>query len=351
MDTRQAYEAVSAVVSPVYLVGGSVRDLLTGRESQDFDFTTPVEPDDVEAHIRAAGRRPYLVGRKFGTVGFRIDGRIAEITTFRSESYSEGLRWPKVEFLAELADDLSRRDFTINAMALADGDVIDLFGGQADLAAGIVRAVGSPRERFAEDPLRMLRAARFAAQLDFEVDGATAEAIPPLAERILGVARERWVAELDKLLVGPGAARALSLLETSGLLRYLLPEVHLLAASALPRATQGAGISALERTLLVVAAVPPEVTLRWAALLHDIERPFSAGANTGGQAGAGAATLSAPAAAPNHAFAAEMVERLALYLKWSNRRRGEVGKLVRDQERPESPLRSAIEKADAAMPR
>ena len=204
----EVYNAVAAVVDPVYLVGGSVRDVLMGRECSDYDFTTPLVPDRIEAAVREAGRRPYLIGKKYGTVGFKADGRLVEVTTFRSEIYPDDTRKPEVEFLDDLAADLARRDFTINAMAMHGEQIIDLFGGQADIEARVIRAVGNPRERFKEDPLRMLRAARFASQLDFSVEPATTRAMERYAHRILHVARERWMAELDKLLVGPSVVYA-----------------------------------------------------------------------------------------------------------------------------------------------
>ena len=227
MFAREVIESVSAVVDPVYLVGGSVRDAILGRPCTDFDFTTPLSPDSIEAAIRAAGRRPYLMGKRFGTVAYRLGDLTIEITTFRAESYTAGSRRPSVEFLAELAEDLGRRDFTINAMALHGDELIDLFGGRADLDAGVVRAVGDPVERLSEDPLRMLRAARFASQLDFRVDDATLRATADLAPAILSVARERWMTELDSLLLGPGVERALRVLAETGLLRFMLPELSL----------------------------------------------------------------------------------------------------------------------------
>ncbi len=223
----EVYNAVAAVVDPVYLVGGSVRDVLMGRECSDYDFTTPLVPDRIEAAVREAGRRPYLIGKKYGTVGFKADGRLVEVTTFRSEVYPDDTRRPEVVFLDDLAADLARRDFTINAIAMQGEQIIDLFGGQADIEARVIRAVGNPRERFKEDPLRMLRAARFASQLGFSVEPATTLAMERYAHRILHVARERWMAELDKLLVGPSVVYGLELLAATGLLRFMLPELEL----------------------------------------------------------------------------------------------------------------------------
>jgi putative nucleotidyltransferase with HDIG domain len=329
-----AYETVSSVVSPVFLVGGSVRDALLDRPLGDFDFTTPLGPDAIEARVRDAGRRPYLVGKKFGTVAFKIDGRTVEVTTFRSETYPENTRKPNVEFVTELEADLSRRDFTINAMAQAGNKVVDPFGGKGDLAAGVIRAVGDARERFAEDPLRMLRAARFSAQLQFDVEPITLAAMERLAHRILFVARERWVAELDKLLVGPGATDALRLLAETGLLRYLLPEVALQVGY--DQSSRYHDRSLFEHTLGVLDATPIDLTLRWAALLHDIGKPYVRTEKPGRSTYVG-----------HDLLGAELVERIALYLKWGNKRKSDVGRLVRDHMLADSPLRKAD---DAAKP-
>ena len=334
-SARRTYDAVAAVVSPVFLVGGSVRDALLGRPCGDFDFTTPLDPDTIEARVREAGRRPYLVGKKFGTVAFKVEGQTVEVTTFRSETYAEGTRKPDVQFVAELAEDLSRRDFTINAMAQAAEEIIDPFGGRDDLAAGVIRAVGNAPERFAEDPLRMLRAARFSAQLTFGVEPTTVAAMERLAPRILSVARERWVAELDKLLVGPGATDALRLLAETGLLRYLLPELQLQVGY--DQNTRHHDRTLFEHTLGVLEATPPDLTLRWAALLHDIGKPYVRAEKPGHSTYVG-----------HELLGAELVDRIALYLKWGNKRRGDVAQLVRDHMRADSPLRAAD---DAAKPR
>ena len=328
MDAWQTQHEVAKIVSPAYLVGGSVRDALLGRACTDFDFTTPLDPDRIEAAIRASGRRAYLVGKRFGTIAFRLGEHDIEVTTFRRESYTRGNRQPDVEFVSELATDLSRRDFTINAMALDGERLVDPFGGRDDLAAHIVRAVGSPSERFAEDPLRMLRAARFASQLSFEVDGATREAMSELARRILSVACERWMTELDKLLTGPSAPDALRLLAETGLLRYLLPEVQVQVGY--DQNSPHHGLDLFEHTLAVVGAIEPDATLRWAALLHDVGKP--------------AARVDRPDRSTYHGhelIGTELVERLALYLKWSAKRREDVTRLVLEHVSPESPLAEA----------
>lgn len=335
MDTRDIYAAVAAVIDPVYLVGGSVRDVVMARECHDYDFATPLSVDLIEDKIRAAGRKPYLTGRRFGTVGFRVDGHSVEVTTFRAEAHDAVSRDPHVRLMRELEFDLSWRDFTINAMALAGGDVIDPFGGRDDIAARTIRAVGDPRERFAEDPIRVLRAARFASELDFVVEPATVEAMARKPHRILDVARERWMTELDRLLMGPAAPRAVRLLAEVGALRFLLPELQLQVGFDQNSAYHDRSL--FEHTLAVLGATVPDVTLRWAALLHDVGKPFARAEKPGRSTYVG-----------HELLGAEIVERTGLYLRWSNARRGAVAELVRDHMLPDSPLKAADDSAKAS---
>jgi len=335
VSVDEVYAAVSAIIDPVYLVGGSVRDVVMGRPCSDYDFTTPVDPDRIEELVREAGRRPYLLGKRFGTVGFKVAGHLVEVTTFRAESYLGDSRQPSVEFLAELEGDLGRRDFTMNALAMhGDGEIIDLFGGRADIEARIIRAVGNPRERVKEDPLRMLRAARFASQLGFTVEPETVSAMERYAHRILHVARERWMAELDKLLVGDDVAAGLDLLAETHLLRYLLPELELQVGY--DQNSHYHDRTLWEHTVAVVAATPADVTLRWAALLHDVAKPFVRTEKP-----------DRSTYAKHDLLGAEIVERTALYLKWSTSRRREVRELVRDHMLETSPLKAADDAAKA----
>ena len=191
-----------------------------------------------------------------------------------------------------------------------------------DLDSRLVQAVGDPVERFSEDPLRMLRAARFVSQLDFQVDAGTRDAMSLLATRILSVARERWMAEIDRLLVGPGVERALHLLAETGLMRYLLPEIGLQPNLAV--ASEERGRSLFDHTAEAVGSAPAEVTLRWAALLHDIATPFFRSRGDRQDVEIRRALLGR-----------ELVERTGLYLKWSNQRREEVKRLVACAERPD----------------
>lgn len=236
----------------VYLVGGSVRDLVMGNEPKDYDFTTPMLPDDIEAAVEKAGRHAYSIGKKFGTIGFKVDvmagqatyevdGKTVkaynpvyeyvEVTTFRSEVYTSKSRKPEVQFVASLEEDLARRDFTMNAMVLRpDGTIYDPYGGKLDIHAKKIVTVGMPKDRITEDPLRMLRAARFAARYDFTIDPNFIGKARQLADRIYDVSVERWVQELDKLITSDYYGKGMTELFQMGLLWRILPEVESLSA-------------------------------------------------------------------------------------------------------------------------
>ena len=233
----------------VNLVGGSVRDIILGNEPKDWDYCTPLDPDTVEKMIRDVGRKPYLIGKKFGTVGFKVDiantatyetddGEVLkaykpnwvyiEITTYRTEKYDGVSRKPTVDFTSDLIVDLSRRDFTINSIVLQeDGSFFDPHGGRLDILAKKIKAVGRGKDRILEDPLRMLRAARFAARLGFEVDPNLMGVMRQYSSEILRVSKERWVAELDKLLESKDVESGLDVLMRTDLMKYILPEVWL----------------------------------------------------------------------------------------------------------------------------
>ncbi|MEE4276219.1 MAG: CCA tRNA nucleotidyltransferase, partial [Thermoleophilia bacterium] len=219
---------VAKVVSPVFLVGGAVRDSLLSVKPKDFDFTTPLTPDEVEARVRAAGRRPYLVGKRFGTIGFKveIDGvfEMVEVTTFRIDGPG---RKPSVVFEGvSLEEDLARRDLTIGAMAIDEAGVLhDPFDGKGDIEAGVIRAVGNAGQRLREDPLRILRVGRFASQLGFSIEKDTEKAARKVASRLMTISRERVRDELDKLLVGADPRAGLEFLARTGAMAFTLPEV------------------------------------------------------------------------------------------------------------------------------
>lgn len=216
----------------VYLVGGSVRDLVMGNEPKDYDFTTPMLPDDVEKAVEDAGRHSYGIGKQFGTIGFKVPledktFEYVEVTTFRSEVYTSKSRKPEVQFVPSLEEDLARRDFTMNAMVLRpDGTIYDPYGGKLHIHKKQIVTVGMPKDRIQEDPLRMLRAARFAARYGFSIDANFIGKARQLADRIYDVSVERWVQELDKLLTSDHYVKGMDELEAMGLLSRILPETH-----------------------------------------------------------------------------------------------------------------------------
>lgn len=255
----------------LYEVGGHLRDELLRRTSHDIDFATSALPRNTAAILEGMGfEHIYTVGEEYGTIGVIVDGLAMEITTFRGEVYPNGTRKPVVTFGRSLTDDLSRRDFTINALARnpLSGEIIDPFNGEDDLRNRIVRCVGDPEKRFAEDPLRMLRAVRFACVLGFELQTPIFE--PEALERI---SQERIMMELNKILLSPVPARGIDILVNTGLMQYIIPELY-----GLIELSQGKNHikDAYEHTLNVLnrgaLREHGEDTLvfRLACLLHDI---------------------------------------------------------------------------------
>ncbi|MDP1832088.1 MAG: HD domain-containing protein [Geothrix sp.] len=301
------------------VVGGAVRDELLGRPHADWDLATRLMPQVVMDRARAAGLKVIPTGLQHGTVTVILEDRPVEVTTFRSDGdYLDGRRPESVRLGVDLAEDLSRRDFTINAMALpaGGGELVDPFGGRADLAARVIRAVGDPMKRFAEDGLRPLRACRFAAQLGFEVEAATLAAIPRRLEVARKVSVERVFTELDKLLRGAEPHRGMALLADSGLMELWLPELRPMLGCAQNRHHRH---DVWNHTLEVVRFAPAESGLRWAALLHDIGKP-------------GTRTTGADGEAHFHGHEArslELAEAIFERLKASHALRKEVASLIR----------------------
>ena len=258
----------------LYLVGGVVRDLVMGRfmPEADTDFATDASPVETSRLLRRWADAQYLVGARFGTVGARRDGRVLEITTFREERYPEDERKPAVTFAKDIQTDLSRRDFTINAMAvrLPDGEFVDPFEGVKDLAAKRLDTPVEPEVAFTDDPLRMLRAARFVSQLGVAPAPRVAEAIARMRERLRIVSAERIRDELDKVLVGESAGAGLTLLVDSGLADEFLPEVSALRLEQDPVHRHK---DVMRHTFAVVERLEPDPVLRLAGLLHDIGKP------------------------------------------------------------------------------
>lgn len=258
-----------------YLVGGCVRDMVLVREPKDWDVATDAKPEEVQKLFPGS-----VYENDFGTVGVKTESgneqlKIVQVTTYRIEGKYTDKRHPdEVKFAADIEDDLSRRDFTVNAMAMdMKGDIVDPFGGARDLKDRVIRTVGAPEERFSEDALRLMRAVRFSVELDFEVEMSTRRAIVKLAGGLEAIAKERVRDELVKILMTPNAAKGIILLEELDLLRYVLPELR-----------EGIGVGQNKhhiytvfehnvRALDYTAREGYSLAVRMAALLHDVGKP------------------------------------------------------------------------------
>jgi poly(A) polymerase len=282
-----------------YLVGGCVRDLLLGREPEDYDVATDATPD----RVMNIFPETYAVGAQFGVVlvsapdiaigeaeeGATAKSHAVEVATFRSDiGYSDGRHPDEVRFSRDPREDVARRDFTINGMLLdplngqRPGEVLDYVGGRKDLEAGIIRTIGDPERRFGEDKLRMLRAVRFAARFEYMIEPATFSAMQKLASQIEVVSQERVRDELTRMLTEGRGRQAFLLLDKSGLLKHVLPEVSAMKGVEQPPEFHPEG-DVFVHTLLLLENLPRPcpLTLAWGALLHDVGKPatFRVGAD------------------------------------------------------------------------
>ena len=274
------------------LVGGPVRDLMLGRPVNDFDLTTDARPDDITRILKPWASAVWDVGREFGTIGGRSGDVTVEITTFRSEHYDPDSRKPQVDFGDSLQGDLRRRDFTVNAMAirLSTLEFVDPFDGQRDLDEQVLRTPGPAADSFTDDPLRMMRAARFCSQLGFLVAPEVRQAMVDLVDRIDIISAERVRDELSKLLLSPDPRWGLELLVVTGLADRVLPEVPALALEIdehhRHKDVYEHSLTVLEQAIELehthAPTCEPDLVLRLAALLHDIGKPRTRKFETGG---------------------------------------------------------------------
>jgi poly(A) polymerase len=271
---REVAGALRAAGHDAWFVGGAVRDRLLGRPVHDYDITTDATPDRLSALFPDA----LQVGASFGVVLVRRAGIQVQIATYRSEwSYRDGRHPGEVRFETDVRRDLERRDFTVNAL-LEDpfnGEVRDYVGGRADLDHRLIRAIGRAEDRFAEDHLRLLRAVRFAARLGFDIEASTFRAIRALAPAISSVSAERVFEELTRILTEGGARPGFELLDRSGLLHHVLPEIERMKGVAQPPEYHPEG-DVWEHTLAMLALMrDPPPDLAWAVLLHDVGKPVT----------------------------------------------------------------------------
>jgi poly(A) polymerase len=283
-------ERFKAAGHELALVGGPVRDAFLGRRSPDLDFTTTATPDEILQIIKPMVDAHWDIGREFGTIGARIGDDHIEITTYRADKYDLDSRKPEVAFGKDLTEDLLRRDFTVNAMALRlpEKVFVDPFNGLRDLMDGVLRTPGKPEDSFSDDPLRMMRGARFVAQLEFEIEPETFEAMVSMAERIEIISAERIHDEFVKLMKGKNPRLGLEVLVDSGLAALVLPE---LPALKLEVDEHHHHKDVFEHTLTVVDqaidyekdyGLEGDFVLRFAALMHDIGKPATRKLEPGG---------------------------------------------------------------------
>ncbi|CAM3540506.1 CCA tRNA nucleotidyltransferase [Isoptericola cucumis] len=299
-------EVFRAAGHELSLVGGPVRDAFLGRASNDLDFATSASPDETQALLARWGDAHWDIGKEFGTIGARrfargggagggsgTDDVVVEVTTYRSDEYDPASRKPVVAFGDTLDGDLSRRDFTVNAMAvrLPDLTFVDPFDGLTDLSRGVLRTPIAPERSFDDDPLRMMRAARFAAQLGFTVEAATRQAVVDMAARIEIVSAERVQAEISKLLLAPRPRPGLEVLVDTGLADHVLPELPALRLEIdehhRHKDVYQHSLTVLEQAIAQETGpdgpVPaPDLVLRLASLLHDVGKPATRRFEPGG---------------------------------------------------------------------
>lgn len=272
LPPRQLAEIFRASGHTLYLVGGSVRDAFLERPVEDFDFTTSARPDVIIELLDGWADSVYTVGATFGTVAATKNGRTVEVTTFRDEVYRDDSRKPRVTYSDDIQTDLSRRDFTVNSIAISlpDMETVDPHGGLADLAAGRLRTPSDPEISFSDDPLRMLRLFRFQATLGFEADEGALAAVVRMGKRMEIVSPERIRDELNKLMVAPAPGPALLDMVEHRLTESFLPELPALAMEQDPAHHHK---DVLAHTAAVVDKTSPDLALRLAALFHDVGKP------------------------------------------------------------------------------
>ena len=324
--TEQVLSTLVRAGHSAYVVGGAVRDLLSGRVPADFDVATSARPDEVMALF------PHTIptGVAFGGVTVPVGEERIEVTTYRADgAYRDGRRPESVRFSADIGEDLLRRDFTIGAMALSpDGTLIDPTGGRADLAAHLIRAVGDPAQRFSEDALRILRAARFSATLDFTIEPATLSAALECAPLLQKISGERIARELSLLLLGPAAERVIRTCHP--ILDAVLPGLSRLAGLEMHNPAHAWDV--LTHTAKAVAAGPADPLLRLTLLLHDIGKPYCYSVDEDGR---------------GHFFGhadrgAELAAALLPRLRLPRRDTAEMVALIRDHQFPFSTDRTAL---------
>jgi poly(A) polymerase len=322
---RRVFEIFKREGVQVYLVGGTVREMLRDRleDPGDYDFATPTSAEETMRILRKAGIRPIPLGVAFGTVGAVFQGTKVEITTFRrSEEYKSRSRHPNVEFGGTIEEDLQRRDFCMNAIAMSESsELIDPYGGAGDIEKGRISVPSEPAKIFADDPLRLMRAARFVSQLGYSVDPETAKVARKVAFMITSVSRERWKMEMDKLLMGDDVDRGLQYLYDSRLLTFMMPELTILEGFAQNDEFHHKDV--WEHTKRALKGSVKQIDVRWALLMHDIGKPYTKSIDDG------------RVHFYHHEMVGETIARSIMFrLRFSNEQRKKVSTLIFNHMRP-----------------
>ena len=305
-----------------YLVGGAVRDGILDIPTKDFDFTTNASPEESVKMLNDGGYKTTEVGRAFGTIELRLKENSIHITTYRKDTYENSSRNPSIEVAADLKTDLSRRDFTINSIAYSinENELLDPFFGLKDLSLGIIKTPDDPIISFSDDPLRMLRLCRFISTHGFSPDDDTHTAMRNNVERIKIISVERIRDELNKLLLGNDAPMGIRALVESGLSSYIIPEINELKMEVDPKHHHK---DVYEHSLEVLSGVPPRLSLRMGALLHDIAKPNTKGIENG-----------KVHFRHHEVVGARMTKKILKRLKYDNKTIEDVAQLVEQSARP-----------------
>ena len=348
--TERQKEIVTYVQSlfnkPVFLVGGACRSILLGKDPKDYDFCSALTTEEVKEQLKGK-HRAYLIGERFGTVGFSCLGEYIEITQFRTEEYTAGSRKPKVTFGTDLLTDLSRRDFRCNAIALdcQTFELIDPFNGQKDIEEGIVQAVGSPKARFNEDPLRILRCIRFATVLGFKIEEKTLKKLNQMQYTLMRISRERWVEEFNKILQSDNVYAGLKMLWEYRIFNFTIPELAI--QWDYDQNSKYHDLQLWSHTANVVSSTQKAgepLPMLWSALMHDIGKPFCRQDriidekllkyNEGYKIGDTKSNYIL-----HEKIGSQIALRLCEYLKFSTKMKEEIVDLIKNHLEDESPLR------------
>jgi poly(A) polymerase len=324
-QVRPIFEAFEREGVEVYLVGGTVREILRGftEELNDFDFATPTSAEDTARILRKAGIRPIPIGVQFGTIGAHLGEIRADITSFRrGEEYQPRSRHPQVDFGGSIEEDLQRRDFCMNAIAMTkSGELIDPYDGMKDILNRHISVPRDPEKTFSDDPLRLLRAARFVSQLGFTVVPSTKRVARKMAFLITTVSRERWKMEMDKLLMGDDVHRGLEYMMETNLLNFMMPEVTVLRG--FNQTDQYHHKDVWEHTKRALKASVKQIDVRWSLLFHDIGKPYTKSVQNG------------QVHFYHHELVGEMLARSLMFrLRFSNEQRKKISLLIFNHMRP-----------------